>query len=776
MKGLIKKYKLLPFEERLIITTAITMTTSALIAAGKILIGLFSDFILVVVGIFGVLLLAAKLQCVLGAKKKTGNFKARNSLIALFMLIAGLVYIFYMGRLLIIGGGSERYGTIKAIMTATIAFFEMGLAVYGLIKTKNKGHYYRDIKIISFVSGMTAIMTAQIALTSLSDKDTNFYNGITGVIIGVVTVLLAVYVYFAPQISIIDREHNAFRLCTPSLNETIKPSADGKVELVLCRSAIYSSCVYRAQMSGDVVEGDIVKTVSGFFRLRIEIKIVLLILSEILVFVWLAGYAVYFFRTVNLPRKLEALMADNGFKKIEEDDETGSYLKDLWSFLKTKEKDFLISRSGSTADDKNQRIRSGQSYLYKSRGMESEVIEVRFTDRVLDAPLNRALGNALERYPYLKTKLVEKDGDFYIVRNDVSVIATHSVRLRKLGGISCGYHLIDITYHNKSLFVSFHHALCDGRGIKPFVETLIYYYCLFRYDSRQKVEGVRLKGDALLEGETLDPFLKSYPYDKDKRFIELSRDAFHLKENKASADGVDYRYEIRIAHDKFMSVCRANNATPVILVALFMSKGIAALYPNYGKQINANIATDMREALGVPNTYKNCVKSMILPYTRDMEALPLCEQAASYRRLLQAQRDFDYCRREADRMLALFDRLDSLTSYEDKKKCMGFFENMTMDTYIVSYLGGFALGGNSARIKGIYLYNSGTSGLGITMTATDDWFTLVFKQSFSSDKYVRAFCRRLEEAGLPYEASGAIAFATPQDALVKRQKQERKAP
>lgn len=197
------------------------------------------------------------------------------------------------------------------------------------------------------------------------------------------------------------------------------------------------------------------------------------------------------------------------------------------------------------------------------------------------------------------------------------------------------------------------------------------------------------------------------------------------------------------------------------------------MYPDYDKPINANIATDMREALGCINTYKNCVKSMILPYGREFAVLPLTEQALKYREILNAQRDVDYCRREANAMLGLFDRLDGLNSYEDKQKIMTFLEGMTLDTYIISYLGSFILGGNVKHIDSIHLYNSGATGLGITMTATDDVFTLNFKQSFADDKYVKAFSEQLEEFGIEYDLSDAIGFLTPEDNLIQRKRRNR---
>ena len=377
-----------------------------------------------------------------------------------------------------------------------------------------------------------------------------------------------------------------------------------------------------------------------------------------------------------------------------------NWLHDLYDTMKRSEKEMLIRRSGSTQEGKNEKIRSGQSYLYKRYGMESEVMEVRFKDKITGDFLNQALLTAMKRYPYFNTKLVEKDGDFYIVQNEQSMIARRTKELARLGHISCGYHLIDITYYGYSIYISFHHALCDGRGVMPFIETLIYYYCDLKYGRKPVPEGVRLADDPLLPGETDDPFLQEYDFDGKKMFV--------------------------------------------------------------------NIAADMRDALGVPNTFKNCVKSMNLPYSREFSEKSLTEQTTEYRELLKAQRDRDFCRKEANAMIGLSNKLDTLDSYEEKQKIMTFFEGMTLNTYIISYLGAFRLGENAQYISEIHLYNSGTTGLGINMISCGENFVLDFKQNFQSDKYVRAFCEELEKLGIAYTVSDRIPFVTPGDSIIKR--------
>lgn len=444
------------------------------------------------------------------------------------------------------------------------------------------------------------------------------------------------------------------------------------------------------------------------------------------------------------------------------------FIKDVLRKWREDEKNILIRQSGSTKDSHNEKVRAGQSYLYKRAGMESEVIEVRFKDKVSGSWLNQALIPALERYPYFNTKLIEKDGDFYIVQNPVSMVARRTRELARLGNISCGYHLVDITYYDDSVYISFHHALCDGRGIKPFIETLIYYYCNLRYKVVRPADGVRLAEDPLLPGETADPFAEPYAYDDSREFPQFSRDAFAVSEIGELPGETDYRYEVTVPHGEFMEVCKAYHATPVILLALLMNHGLAALYPDYDKPIHANIAADIRKALDLPNTYKNCVCTMVLPYDRDFSSLTVKEQAEEYRQLLAVQRDRDNCRRSANQMMGLSDKLDTLPSYEEKQGIMSFFEGMRLDTYIISYLGQFALGECEQYIKEIHLYNSGAAGFGINMISVGDLFCIDFKQSFASDRYVQAFCRELAGAGLEYTVSEGIPFFTPADSMIKR--------
>lgn len=116
----------------------------------------------------------------------------------------------------------------------------------------------------------------------------------------------------------------------------------------------------------------------------------------------------------------------------------------------------------------------------------------------------------------------------------------------------------------------------------------------------------------------------------------------------------------------------------------------------------------------------------------------------------------------------MFDKLDTLPSYEAKQQMMDFFNGMLINTYVISYLGQMVLNENDKYIESVGFYNSGAAGLGVTMTSCGDKFCLNFKQSFESDKYVKAFLAELACLGIPYTASDAIAFVTPKDSIIKR--------
>ena len=409
-----------------------------------------------------------------------------------------------------------------------------------------------------------------------------------------------------------------------------------------------------------------------------------------------------------------------------------------------------------------EKIRSGQSFLYREAGYTSTVIDVRMKDKIRGDYLCRALDKALKRYPYFKSKLVEKNGEFYFEEDNISMVAVKTDKSRILGSMSTGYHLLDVTYTANKICVSFHHALCDGRGIKPFIETLIYYYCCLKYNKKLDSTGIRLADEPLLAGETAEPFgTDFFAVNKDNVF-EVSRDGFKLPEH-AEEKGNHYRTEININQSQFIAFAKANNATPAILLSMLVSNSIKKLYPDADKPIVCSMASDYRHEIGMDNTHKNCVGSIYLPYSDETEKLSLPEQATMYRELVKKQKTPDSVKASLNTQIGLYNKLDTITGLNEKRKMMSFFNDLCIDTYVISYLGQFHLESCRDYIESMHLYSSGTRGLIINMISVGDCITLDILQQFESDNIIKAIMNSFDAIGVEYSAKERILFETKKD-------------
>lgn len=318
MNQLIAKYRSLPYEEKMLYTTRASLGMNLLLGTGKILFGLFFGFVFIIAGSFNIFMFLAKLECLLGIKTNKRTFEKRNTLISIFLFIASVIYIFYMGRMILFDVKTYNYTMLLGIMIALVAFIELGVAIYGLFRVKKSGHYYRNIKIINFCSALTAIVLTQVAILSFTGTEgVNQLNGLSGVIAGVCALLLSIYIYFAPRVSIIDREYNVYKIAQKEKNNIIDFNVN-KGDICLKESKIYGNYIYLYSLKEDLVEGHVMKTKGFWSGLNIYIKILLIVLSEILIFVYAIGRLVYFFRTLRLIEELDEIMIKNGFEKVNE--------------------------------------------------------------------------------------------------------------------------------------------------------------------------------------------------------------------------------------------------------------------------------------------------------------------------------------------------------------------------------------------------------------------------------------------------------------------------
>ena len=254
-----------------------------------------------------------KLECYLGVKyPNKKSFEYRNKCVGIFLLIAGLEYAIYMGRMIFTNVRIMEYDMILGIVIACVAFVELAIAIKGCFNSLGKGHYYRNIKLTSLCSALTAIVLTEVALTSFaSEIDLRIINGLVGMIVGVVIVLISLYVFIAPKISVIDKEYNVYKL-----KESYKSIIDKQIKIELTKSKFYRNYVYLGNVEGIKVVGNITQTKSPIWSWNIYLLCLVILLSEILIFPYAIGALVFHFKSRNVIVNLDNEMLERGYEKI----------------------------------------------------------------------------------------------------------------------------------------------------------------------------------------------------------------------------------------------------------------------------------------------------------------------------------------------------------------------------------------------------------------------------------------------------------------------------
>lgn len=309
---IVNYYRGLSFKERTIFTTKFSILLNLLLGVGKIILSFFFSIFFLVAGIVNIFIMLTKLECYLGVKypeKKT--FEYRNRCVGIFLLIAGLEYSIYMARMVFTDTSIMSYDMILGIIIACVSFVELAIAIKGCFKSYGKGHYYRNIKLTSLCSALTAIVLTEVALTSFaSETDLRVINGIVGMIVGVIIVLISIYVFVSPRISIVDREHNVYKL-----KENVEPIKEKEIRIKLTNSKFYRDYVYVAKVDKDIIDGHIIQERIPIWSWNIYVLILVCVLSEILIFPYAFGALVYHFKCGNIIKKLDNKMLEMGYEK-----------------------------------------------------------------------------------------------------------------------------------------------------------------------------------------------------------------------------------------------------------------------------------------------------------------------------------------------------------------------------------------------------------------------------------------------------------------------------
>lgn len=407
-----------------------------------------------------------------------------------------------------------------------------------------------------------------------------------------------------------------------------------------------------------------------------------------------------------------------------------------------------------------EKIVSAVPYYYGASKEQSYNIRliINMKDEINGDMFKNAVKKSMERYPYFCVKVVTKDEELFLEENKKDVVVAHTNEPVALGGDAANEHLLAFSWWENRFFLDVFHGMADGAGLMPLVRTVIYYYCMERYDSALSSQGIRLSGEKIPDEEIIDPYPESVdesikPVGKYKR-----KHAFNLRTGGLCTPGNPTWYEILIPEDSFMKYNQANEASPAVVAAVLMSRAIAGLHNDAKEPIICSMAMNVRKALNAMQAHHSLVTQLFLEYKDAMKHMRIRDQITCFRGMIILQGQDENVWQSVRGNLKINERLGTVPTLQGKRQmiqqivesCLGY------DTFKVSYTGKANIGASEKYVKGIdALLDITDNSILIEMYAVSGKFQLTFIQDWPEDIYLKAFLEQLEKENIEYTVSEA---------------------
>ena len=128
------------------------------------------------------------------SKYKTKKGKITNT--GLFIILSGILYITYSIHV-IKNHINADYHMYIGILIAAITFSEIGLAIYGIIKSKDdlKTKAEKQLNLCSAIISLSLTQKALLSFT-LPGVDISLYVGIGGIVFSSVTIIIGIIIQY----------------------------------------------------------------------------------------------------------------------------------------------------------------------------------------------------------------------------------------------------------------------------------------------------------------------------------------------------------------------------------------------------------------------------------------------------------------------------------------------------------------------------------------------------------------------------------------------------
>lgn len=175
-----------------VIIKKVTTTLNAIVGIFKIILAIISHSLLLFIYSFYNVSISLAKRTSMREKQK---YEYENFYFCgIIVLVASISYILYSDYIYF-NGSNSKYNMYVAIGIATLAFYNITVAIIGIIKAKKrKDIKNQTIKLTNLASSFISMSLTQTAILSFTtDTDMSKYNAIGGIIFGILSAMIGIY-------------------------------------------------------------------------------------------------------------------------------------------------------------------------------------------------------------------------------------------------------------------------------------------------------------------------------------------------------------------------------------------------------------------------------------------------------------------------------------------------------------------------------------------------------------------------------------------------------
>ena len=398
-------------------------------------------------------------------------------------------------------------------------------------------------------------------------------------------------------------------------------------------------------------------------------------------------------------------------------------------------------------------------YEIKKRNVYSIRIKVILTEHVQGETLRVAAEKAFRRFPYFaRTVAVNKEGAYVFEPCTKPVTVAPDDHIVRLGAEETNGLLFAITYEGNNIYFSFAHNFCGACGMMRWLKATLWQYLT---DMGHEIDssGIMTADTPMTPEEYAEPDVSSLPTDQPVGNLVFPKDAFALvadyMESMRDPNGRIIYYPITIPKRELMQYARENDGSPNSIISALLFKMITKVFPEETK-FAAKIACNYRADVGCPETYRDMVRQLYVPYDIRMKDWPIEKLSTVTRSRMYIQMQPEVSWNECRMVNSFREAIDAQPDLDSKVNYAVEHSpttHGTPSTYFISYVGKVEWGGLAPFIQGVFTLTLGH--IMIEINATEDAFCLSFQTVRKDRKYLDVFLKTLEEEGISCQV-GAV--------------------